>query len=96
MHGKSHVSSAIKYSSIEHGGTSAIYIFMAQLTLFNEAPQRKSVAPQALKNAFLWLSCPSLMRGYQRNLHFYGSPCILQWYGTSLLGAGIPALNQRH
>ena len=23
----------------------------------------------------------------------YGSPCIWQWYGTSLLGAGIPALN---
>ena len=45
------------------GGTNAIYIFMAPLTLFNEAPKRKSVAPMALKNAFLWLSWPSLMRG---------------------------------
>ena len=75
----------------KRGGTSAIYIFMAQLTLFNEALKRKSVAPQALKNAFLWLSFPSLMRGYQGNLHSYGSPCILQWYGTSLLGVGILA-----
>ena len=52
-------------SSIEHGGTSAIYIFIAPLTLFNEAPKHKSFAPLALKNAFLWLSWPSLMRGYQ-------------------------------
>ena len=28
---------------------------MAPLTLFNEAPKRKGVAPQAPKNAYLWL-----------------------------------------
>ena len=49
----------------DEGGTSAIYIFMVPLTLFNEAPKHKSVAPMALKNAFLWLSWPSVMRGYQ-------------------------------
>ena len=47
------------------GGTSAIYIFMAPLTLFNEAPKHKSFALLGLKNAFLWLSWPSLIRGYQ-------------------------------
>ena len=36
----------IQPSSIEHGGTSAIYIFMAPLTLFNEAPKRCSAGPQ--------------------------------------------------
>ena len=36
---------------------------MAPLTLFNEAPKRKSVAPLALKNAYLWLHWPSLIRG---------------------------------
>ena len=43
---------------------------MSLLTLFNEAPKRKSVALLALKNAYLWLSWPSLMRGY-RNIFQY-------------------------
>ena len=56
----------------QRGGTSAIYIFMAPLTLFNEAPKRKSVAPMALKNAFLWLSWPSIMRGVPAHFLIYG------------------------
>ena len=53
------------HSSIEHGGTRPFSNIMAPLTLFNEAPKRKSVAPLALKNPYLWLSWPSLMRGYE-------------------------------
>ena len=64
-------------SSIEHEGTSAIYIFMAPLTLFNEAPKHKSVAPMALKNAFLWLSWPSLMRGYHSCRLWHGSRGVI-------------------
>ena len=45
------------------GGTSAIYIFMAPLTVFNEAPKLKSFAPLALKNAILWLNWPSFNEG---------------------------------
>ena len=66
------------------GGTSAIYIFMAPLTLFNEAPKRRSVAPMALKNAFLWLSWPSLMRGYQLTFLYvgvFGVPAHFLIYG---------------
>ena len=66
------------------GGTSTIYIFMAPLTLFNEAPKRKSVAPMALKNAFLWLSWPSLMRGYQLTFLYvgvFGVPAHFLIYG---------------
>ena len=37
------------------GGTSAVYIFMAPLTLFNEAPKRKNFALLTLKNAYSWL-----------------------------------------
>ena len=54
------------------GGTSVIYIFMAPLILFNEAPKGKSGAPLALKNASLWLSWPSLMRGYQLTFLYVG------------------------
>ena len=50
----------------------AICIFMAPLTLFNEAPKRKSIAPLALKNAYLWLSWPSLMRGYETIFQYVG------------------------
>ena len=66
------------------GGTSAIYIFMAPLTLFNEAPKRKSFAPLALKNAYLWLSWPSLMRGYQLTFLYvgeFGVPAHFLIYG---------------
>ena len=38
----------ISSSSIVHGGTGAIYIFMAPLTLFNEALKRKSITPLTL------------------------------------------------
>ena len=55
----------IKGSSREHGGTRPFSNIMAPLTLFNEAPKRKSVAPLALRNAYLWLVWPSLMRGYE-------------------------------
>ena len=57
---------------------------MAQLTLFNEAPKHKSVAPLALKNAYLWLSRPSLMRGYEDSF-----PCMSQW--DLAIGSGILA-----
>ena len=73
-----------KASSIEHRSTSAIYIFMAPLTLFNEAPKHKSFAPLALKNAYLWLSWPSLMRGYQLNFLYvgvFGVPAHFLIYG---------------
>ena len=70
------------------GGTSAIYIFMAPLTLFNEALKRKSFAPMALKNAFLWLSWPSLMSGggggYQLTFLYvgvFGVPAHFLIYG---------------
>ena len=62
----------INYSSIEHGGTRTFSNIMAPLTLFNEAPKRKSVSPLALKNAYLWLSWPSLMRGYQDIFQYVG------------------------
>ena len=52
-------------SSIEHGGTRAFSNIMALLTLFNEAPKRKSIAPLALKNAYLWLHWPFSMRGHE-------------------------------
>ena len=45
-------------SSIEHGGTRPFSNIMAPLTLFNKAPKRKSVAPLALKNAYLWFRGP--------------------------------------
>ena len=35
-------------SSIEHGGTGTFSTIMAPLTLFNEAPKRKSIAPLTL------------------------------------------------
>ena len=35
-------------SSIEHGGTGTFSNIMALLTLFNEAPKRKDIAPLAL------------------------------------------------
>ena len=44
------------WSSIEHGGTRPISNIMAPLTLFNEAPKHKSVAPLTLQNVYLWLS----------------------------------------
>ena len=59
-------------SSIEHGGTRTFSNIMAPLTLFNEAPKRKSVSPLALKNAYLWLSWPSLMKGYQDIFQYVG------------------------
>ena len=37
-----------------------------------EAPKRKSFAPLALKNAYLWLSWPSLMRGYESIFQYVG------------------------
>ena len=40
-------------SSIEHGGTRTFSNIMAPLTLFNDAPKRKSIAPLAFKNAYL-------------------------------------------
>ena len=51
------------HSSIEHGGTRPFSNIMAPLTLFTEAPKHKSIALQTLKNAYLWLSWPPLMRG---------------------------------
>ena len=70
------VSNVKELSSIGVGGTSTVSNLMAPLTLFNEAPKCKSVAPLALKNAYLWLSWSSLMRGYEHSFTFYGSPCI--------------------
>ena len=54
-----------KLSSIEHGDTRPFSNIMAPLTFFNEAPKLKGVALLALKNAYLWISWPSLMRGYE-------------------------------
>ena len=48
----------VRHSRIEHGGTRPFFNIMAPLTLFNEAPKHESVAPLALKNAYLWLSWP--------------------------------------
>ena len=59
-------------SSIEHGGTRPFSNTMAPLTLFNEAPKCKSVAPLALKNAYLWLRWPSVMRGYETIFQYVG------------------------
>ena len=63
---------------------------MAPLTLFNEARKRKSVAPLALKNAFLWLSWPSLMRGYKTIFQYVGIfiKTILWYFCEVLLVAG--------
>ena len=62
----SHSNHAVRQvSSIEHGGTRPFSNIMAPLTLFNKAPKRKSVAPLAFKNAYLWLRRPSLMKGYE-------------------------------
>ena len=52
-------------SSIQHGGMRPFSNIMTPLTLFNEAPKRKSVAPLAFKNAYLWLHWPFSMRGYE-------------------------------
>ena len=57
-------------SSIGVRGTSTVFYMMAPLTLFNEAPKCKSVAPLTLKNAYLWLSWSSLMRGYEHTFNF--------------------------
>ena len=52
---------------------------MAPLTLFNvggtlnEAPKCKSVAPLALKNAYLWLRWPFSMRGYETIIIYGGN-----------------------
>ena len=50
-------------------------IFMAPLTLFNEAPKRKSIAPLTLWNVFSWLSWPSLMRGTRPFSNMWESLC---------------------
>ena len=89
------------FSSIEHGGTRPFSNIMAPLTLFNEAPKRKSIAPLALKNAYLWLHWPSLVRGYETIFQYVVFLC---YYTLVLLfslrmtmvwvlarGAGIPA-----
>ena len=39
---------SISPSSIEHGGTVTFSNIMALLTLFNEAPKHKDIAPLAL------------------------------------------------
>ena len=52
---------------------------MAPLTLFNEAPKRKSIALLTLKNAYLWLSWPPLMRGYQDIFSIVGT---IEWQAT--------------
>ena len=62
-------------SSIEHGGTRPFSNIMAPLTLFNEAPKHKSVTPLALKNAYLWLCWPSLMRGLLDHFPICGNFC---------------------
>ena len=67
-------------SSIEHGGTRTFSNIMALLTLFNEAPKCKSIALLALKNAYLWLSWPSLMRGCQDIFHM-----VDQYFGNDSL-----------
>ena len=94
-------------SSIEHGGTRPFSNIMAPLTLFNEAPKHKSIALLALKNVYLWLRWPSLMRGYETIFQYVGifvgifSVTIL-WYFCEVSmhmtmvwdlarGAGIPA-----
>ena len=59
-------------SSIEHRGTRPFSNIMAPLTLFNEAPKRKSVAPLTLRNVYLWLSWPFLMRGYETIFQYVG------------------------
>ena len=98
-------------SSIEHGGTRPFSNIMAPLTLFNEAPQRKSIAPLALKNAYLWLRCPSLMRGYKTIFQYVaflcyytlvflcGTSCGGGFYMVPLAydsGMGFPAPPERH
>ena len=50
---------------------------MAPLTLFNEAPKRKSIALLTLKN--FWLSWPPLMRGYQDIFSIVGT---IEWQAT--------------
>ena len=45
--------------------------FLALWSTHNEAPKRKSVAPLALKNAYLWLRWPFSMRGYE-TIFIYG------------------------
>ena len=66
----------IKHSSIEHGGTRPFSNIMAPLTLFNEAPKRKSVAVLTLKSAYLWLNWSTLMRGYQDIFSIVGT---IEW-----------------
>ena len=62
-----------RLSNIEHGGKRPFSNIMAQLTLFNEAPKRKSIASLALKNAYLWLRWPFSMRGYDTIFPYGGS-----------------------
>ena len=78
---------------------------MAPMTLFNEAPKRKRVSPLALKNTYLWLIWPSLMRGYQDIFQYVGIFVrYFLWQGGFILfslhmtvvwylarGTGIPA-----
>ena len=45
----------------------------------NEAPKCKNVAPLTLKNAYLWLSWPSLMKGYQDIFSIVGT---IEWQAT--------------
>ena len=73
-------------SSIEHGGTRPFSNIMAPLTLFNEAPKRKTVALLALKNAYLWLRWPSLMKGYETIFQYVVFLCyytLVFLWGTS-------------
>ena len=75
-------------SSIEHGGTRPFSNIMAPLTLFNEAPKRKSIALLALKNAYLWLRWPSLMRGYEIIFQYMVFLCyytLVLWRGEFIL-----------
>ena len=73
-------------SSIEHGGTSAIYIFMATLALFHliEAPTMR--LPN-IKMLLHWLSRMHIYgfvenRTFWSNLIGWGYQCIFQYDGA--------------
>ena len=66
-------------SSIEHGGMRPFSNIMAPLTLFNEAPKRKSVALLTLKNAYLWPSWPPFNEGVPGHFSIVGT---IEWQAT--------------
>ena len=76
-------------SSIEHGGTSTVFYMMDQYFSNDslEPFESKFIGSTGLAMVYLWLSWPSLMRGYQNIFQYVG--IFMRFFADGNLCVGL-------